>query len=177
MNVDFERIPTDVLRTMYRDYLEIRNRERKAEAARKAASCIATSVGDACFSVGKTFRLETKDLSILRGCRVHVKNEGRETKIASVSFDDGRSFRMYISKNDSGEFRTKCLVTRPDEDEFFAMVTSMLASTFDSNHVLVDKRRPTSDWLSLQLLTSSLEQISEMTGASLYRLRKISSQI
>lgn len=169
---DHVHVPTDVLRKIYIDYMSIRNLEKKREAAKKTAFDIAESVGRVCASEDVSYRFETKYLG---KCSVNIKKEGRETKIAMIVFDTGRSFRMYILKDDTGEFKIKCVSMRNDGDEFFTMVGSQLAASFDSLHILVDRRRPSISWLKYMMDKMSLEDIAKITGASIYRLRRILS--
>jgi len=168
----FGYVPNDVARIIYRRAMELRNEAKKEEAAYHAAAVIAQNIGRVCSGGGATFRIETPELRHKKGCSVNVKNEGRETKIATIVFDSSEVIRVYIGIKD-GEYAAKFVTTRDFSDGFVQLVASKLAFAFAELHVLVNARRPSTAWLLMQLMTKTISEVSAMTGISTYRLNRM----
>ena len=170
----FAAMPNDVARIIYRRAVALRNEAKRQEAAYRAASVIAQNIGRVCAGGDATFDMKAPELRERR-CLVSVRNEGRETKIATIVFEASNAvIRAYIGKND-GEYKLKFVTSRVLGDGFAGLVASKLACAFDELHVLVNPRRPSTAWLMVQLATKTIADISEMTGISSYRLNRMIS--
>ncbi|AGE49111.1 hypothetical protein ATCVBr0604L_286L [Acanthocystis turfacea Chlorella virus Br0604L] len=170
----FAAMPNDVARIIYRRAITLRNDTKKQEAACRAAAVIAQNIGRVCASGDATFDIDTPELRG-RSCLVSVRNEGRETKIATIVFKESNAvIRAYIGK-DEGEYKLKFVTARDIGDNFAGLIASKLTFAFDELHVLVNARRPSVAWVLLQLATKTIGDISAMTGISTYRLRRMIS--
>ena len=170
----FAAMPNDVARVIYRRAMALRNETKKQEAAYRAAVVIAQSIGRVCASGDATFDLEAPEL---RGasCFVSVRNEGRETKIATIVFTKTNAvIRAYIGKDD-GEYKLKFVTSRDLGDTFSSIIASKLKCAFDELHVLVNARRPSVAWVLMKLASQTIADISAMTGISPYRLNRMIS--
>ncbi|ABT16370.1 hypothetical protein ATCVMO0605SPH_292L [Acanthocystis turfacea Chlorella virus MO0605SPH] len=170
----FAAMPNDVARIIYRRAIALRNETKKHEAACQAATVIAQNIGRVCASGDATFDINAPELRG-RQCFISVRNEGRETKIATIVFKDSNAvIRAYIGKNE-GEYKFKFVTARDLGDTFAGLVASKLTFAFDELHTLVNARRPSTAWLLLQLATKTVGDISAMTGISTYRLNRMIS--
>ncbi|AGE50132.1 hypothetical protein ATCVCanal1_281L [Acanthocystis turfacea Chlorella virus Canal-1] len=170
----FAAMPNDVARIIYRRAMALRNETKKQEAAFRAAVVIAQNIGRVCASGDATFDVDAPELRG-RSCLVSVRNEGRETKIATIVFKESNAvIRAYIGKNE-GEYTLKFVTARDLGDNFAAIIASKLTCAFDELHVLVNARRPSVAWVLMKLATQTIADISAMTGISPYRLNRMIS--
>lgn len=170
----FAEMPNDVARIVYRRAMGLRNEAKQNEAACRAAVVIAQSIGRVCAGGDTTFDLEAPELRG-RSCFVSVRNEGRETKIATIVFTKTNAvIRAYIGK-DEGEYTLKFVTARDLGDTFSSIIASKLKCAFDELHVLVNARRPSVGWVLLQMVSKTIDDISTMTGISAYRLKRMVS--
>jgi len=170
----FAAMPNDVARIVYRRAMALRNETKKQEAAYRAATVIAQNIGRVCASGDATFDIDAPELRG-RNCLVSVRNEGRETKIATIVFKESNAvIRAYIGKNE-GEYKLKFVTSRDLGDNFAAIVATKLTCAFDELHILVNARRPSVAWLLMKLASQTIADISAMTGISVYRLSRMIS--
>ncbi|AGE57608.1 hypothetical protein ATCVNTS1_318L [Acanthocystis turfacea Chlorella virus NTS-1] len=170
----FAAMPNDVARIIYRRAIALRNETKKQEAAYRAATVIAQNIGSVCASGDATFDIDANELRG-RQCFISVRNEGRETKIATIVFKESNAvIRAYIGK-DEGEYKLKFVTSRDLGDNFAGLIASKLTCAFDELHALVNARRPSTAWVLLQLATKTIGDISAMTGISTYRLNRMIS--
>jgi len=170
----FAAMPNDVARIIYRRAVALRNEIKRQEAAYRAASVIAQSIGRVCAGGDATFDMKAPELRERR-CLVSVRNEGRETKIVTIVFQASNAvIRAYVGKDD-GEYKLKFVTSRDLGDAFAGLVASKLSCAFDELHVLVNPRRPSIAWVMLQMASKSIADITAMTGISTYRLKRMSS--
>lgn len=170
----FAAMPNDVARIIYRRAIALRNDIKRQEAAYHAAAAISHNIGRVCASGDVTFDIDTPELRG-RSCLVSVRDEGRETKIATIVFKESNAIiRAYIGK-DEGEYKLKFITSRDLGDNFAGLIASKLKCAFDELHILVNARRPSTAWLLMKLATKTIGDISAMTGISTYRLRRMIS--
>lgn len=171
----FQYLSSDVSRMIYVHAIRMRNTMKKLEAANHASKYIADRISKVCRSKEDvTFQIESEHFYHLNSCWITIKNEGRETKIATIVFKTGDLIRVYIGKDSTGEYKIKFVSMRSaGDDDFSSMIASRIASYFDNMHVLIDLRRPTISWLKKQLTSKSIEEIANITGCSLYRIKRL----
>lgn len=167
----FASLPNDILRNIYTKAIVLRNDDKKKAAARDAALEVIDYLKISCDDrTSHAFSSSSDKLSIMKSCLGWVRQDG-SGKYGSLSFRCG-GFTRFNIKNVDGEYRIDYISTE-DMDEFGKMVVESIKEEFNYAHVLVNKRRPTSGWINSQLLTKSIEDISQDTRISVYRLRKI----
>jgi len=167
----FASLPNDILRNIYTKAIVLRNDDKKKAAIRDAALEVIDYLKISCDGrTSHAFSSSSDRLSIMKSCLGWVRQDG-SGKHGSLSFRHG-GYTQFNIKNVDGEYRIDYISTE-DMDEFGKMVVESIKEEFNCAHVLVNKRRPTSGWVKFQLLTKSIEEISQDTRISVYRLKKI----
>jgi hypothetical protein len=166
----FSGLPNDILRDIYTSAIVLRNEDKKKGAARDAALEVIDHLMVGCDDRTSYAFSSSDKMSIMESCLGWVRQDG-SGKHGSLSFRHGGHTRFYIKKFD-GEYKID-YISMEDVDEFGKMVVEYIMKEFNCAHVLVNKRRPTSAWVKIQLLTKTIEEISKETNISVYRLSKI----
>ncbi|ABU43972.1 hypothetical protein PBCVNY2B_488L [Paramecium bursaria Chlorella virus NY2B] len=141
----FSNLPNDILREIYRCSVGIRNDDKKKEAVLVAANGIVEFLKIGCHLFG----FSSREVIKIRG-----------------------TITNFYMKRIDGEYKIKFISMKGD-DEMGKMISECVMQIFNDDHVLVNKRRPTSGWIRHQLLTKTIEEISNETDISVYRLLKI----
>lgn len=167
----FASLPNDILRNIYTKAVVLRNYDKKKAAIRDAALEIVDYLKISCDDrTSHAFSSSSERLSIMKSCLGWVRQDG-SGKYGSLSFRYG-GFTQFNIKIVDGEYKIN-YISNENLNEFGKMVAESIKEEFNFAHVLVNKRRPTSGWINSQLLTKSIEDISQDTKISIYRLRKI----
>jgi hypothetical protein len=167
----FTSLPNDILRNIYTQAVVLRNCDKKKAAIRDAALEVIDYLKISCDDrTSHAFSSSSDRLSIMKSCLGWIRQDG-SGKYISLSFRYG-GYTQFNIKNVDGEYNIKYISTE-NMNDFGKMVTESIKEEFNCAHVLVNKRRPTSGWVKFQLLTKSIEEISQDTRISVYRLKKI----
>ncbi|AGE54582.1 hypothetical protein PBCVKS1B_319L [Paramecium bursaria Chlorella virus KS1B] len=167
----FANLPNDILRNIYTKAIVLMNDDKKKAAIRNAALEVVDYLKISCDDrTSHAFSSSSDRLSIMKSCLGWVRQDG-SGKYGSLSFRHG-GYTQFNMKIVDGEYKIN-YISNENLNEFGKMVAESIKEEFNFAHVLVNKRRPTSGWINSQLLTKSIEDISQDTKISIYRLRKI----
>lgn len=164
-----KEMPNDILRTVYRMAVQLRDRDiynkKVCEVANKIMTDISTNITT---RVAVGFYSEVFNLTNLHG---FIRTYGMGHVVTLDFMNRAVNAVLRIKQIDGVYVITDYECTA---DNVFALhVVDSLVLQFNEQLVLVNKRRPTRAWIQMQLREKIIEDLALSTKISVYRLERI----